>query len=160
MTVREYNTCVHTYADRIYRFILKSIRNEEAAGDIMQDTWEKVWLKVSEVPYEKARAYLFSTAYHTLIDYIRKNSRYTEMPEEQMESTYSTEYTGIREVLDQALNSLPEAQKTALLLRDYEGYSYKEIGEISGQSEAQVKINIYRARKALKKYIGTPEVLI
>jgi DNA-directed RNA polymerase specialized sigma24 family protein len=47
-----------------------------------------------------------------------------------------------------------------VLLRDYEGYSYKEIGEITGQTEAQVKINIYRGRLALKSYIGKIETVL
>jgi RNA polymerase sigma-70 factor (ECF subfamily) len=42
-------------------------------------------------------------------------------------------------------------------LRDYEGYSYEEIGEITGLNESQVKVYIYRARLALKQYIGSLE---
>jgi RNA polymerase sigma-70 factor (ECF subfamily) len=45
-------------------------------------------------------------------------------------------------------------------LRDYEGYSYQEIAEISGLSEDQVKVYIFRARKFLKAYIGKVEILI
>lgn len=46
------------------------------------------------------------------------------------------------------------------MLRDYEGYSYQEIGEITGLSESQVKVYIYRARVFLRKYIGKMEVVI
>jgi len=55
---------------------------------------------------------------------------------------------------------LPELQRMVLLLRDYEGYSYKEIGEMASLSESQVKVYIYRARVFLKKYIGKIEVLV
>jgi RNA polymerase sigma-70 factor (ECF subfamily) len=48
---------------------------------------------------------------------------------------------------------LPPDQQSALLLRDYEGYSYKEISEITGLNEAQVKVYIYRARVFLKNYL-------
>ena len=58
------------------------------------------------------------------------------------------------------LHDLPENQKSLVLLRDYEGYSYREIGEITGMTEAQVKINIYRGRVALKNYIGKIETVI
>ena len=68
-------------------------------------------------------------------------------------------YTDLNEILHEALERLPEQQKTAVMLRDYEGYSYKEIGEITGLSEAQVKINIYRGRLALKNYIGKIETV-
>jgi RNA polymerase sigma-70 factor (ECF subfamily) len=46
------------------------------------------------------------------------------------------------------------------MLRDYEGYSYKEIGEITGLNEAQVKINIYMGRVALKNFIGKIETVL
>jgi RNA polymerase sigma-70 factor (ECF subfamily) len=55
---------------------------------------------------------------------------------------------------------LPEIQKSVILLRDYEGYSYEEIGNIAGLNESQVKVYIYRARLFLKEYIGTMERVI
>ena len=70
------------------------------------------------------------------------------------------QYSDLNEILHEALERLPEYQKTPVMLRDYEGYSYKEIGEITGLSEAQVKINIYRGRIALKNYIGRIETVI
>ena len=55
---------------------------------------------------------------------------------------------------------LPEIQRIVLTLRDYEGYSYQEIGEMTTLSESQVKVYIYRARVFLKNYIGKLEVLV
>jgi RNA polymerase sigma factor (sigma-70 family) len=71
-----------------------------------------------------------------------------------------SQYNDLNEILHTAIGRLPEQQKTSILLRDYEGYSYKEIGEITGQTEAQVKINIYRGRLALKSYIGKIETVL
>lgn len=71
-----------------------------------------------------------------------------------------TQYSDLNEILHLALERLPENQKSLVLLRDYEGYSYREIGEITGMTEAQVKINIYRGRVALKNYIGKIETVI
>ena len=59
-----------------------------------------------------------------------------------------------------ALNLLPEIQKAVITLRDYEGYSYEEIGKITDLNESQVKVYIYRARLFLKQYIGSPERVI
>jgi len=73
---------------------------------------------------------------------------------------HDSQYSDLNEILHEALDRLPGQQKTTVMLRDYEGYSYKEIGEITGLSEAQVKINIYRGRLALKSYIGKIETLI
>jgi RNA polymerase sigma-70 factor (ECF subfamily) len=61
----------------------------------------------------------------------------------------------LKEVLRDALDKLPEIQKSVIMLRDYEGYDYKEIGEITNLSESQVKVYIYRGRVALKEYIGS-----
>lgn len=75
MTVTEYNQCVEKYSDALYRFILKNIKDKDKASDIVQESFEKLWRKVSEVAFEKSKSYLFSTAYHTMIDGIRKNKR-------------------------------------------------------------------------------------
>jgi RNA polymerase sigma-70 factor (ECF subfamily) len=74
-------------------------------------------------------------------------------------TTYEN-YSDLKEVLDIALQQLPDIQKSVVLLRDYEGYSYKEIGGITGLSETQVKVYIYRARLFLKKYIVSPDLVV
>ena len=63
-------------------------------------------------------------------------------------------------VLDEALDRLPELQKSLILLRDYEGYSYEEIGKITGLNESQVKVYIFRGRMALKNYLISIENLV
>ena len=52
-----------------------------------------------------------------------------------------------------ALEKLPAVQRSVILLRDYEGYNYREIGEITGLSEPQVKTYIFRGRVALRNYL-------
>jgi len=161
MTVNEFNEAVDQYSDRLFRFVVKSIKDSHKAEDIVQDSYEKLWKNVDNVNAEKVRSYLFTTAYHTMIDRIRKEKRsaYSEdllLPEE----SHGNNYSDLSEVLKEAVNRLPEIQRMVLLLRDYEGYSYKEIGEMANLSEAQVKVYIYRARVFLKKYIGKIEVVI
>ncbi|MCD4833586.1 MAG: RNA polymerase sigma factor [Bacteroidales bacterium] len=161
MTVEEYNKSVDLYSDGIFRFILKNIKDEDEAKDIVQDTYEKLWIRASDVSFNKVKSYLFSTAYHTMIDKIRKNKRVTNLSDEIDDlGTYTDTYNGLSEVLDQALRQLSEVQRSVILLRDYEGYAYNEIAEITDLSESQVKVYIYRGRLALKKYIGSIEVLI
>ncbi len=161
MTVREYNRSVEDHADHIYRFLLGSIRQKELAEDIVQDTYEKLWMKRENVSYEKVKTYLFTTAYHTMIDRLRKEKRIVSMEEAAGgEGSAEMGSPDLNDVLHEALDRLPPDQKAVVLLRDYEGYSYREIGEITGQSESQVKINIFRGRRFLKNYIGSMEVLI
>ena len=161
MTVREYNNAVDEFADPVYRFIRGNLKDNDRANDIVQDTFEKLWLHVAEIEYKVVRAWLFSTAYHNMIDLIRHEKRMTSIETENIaEGMHESHYSDLNEVLHHALGRLPEQQRTSVLLRDYEGYSYKEIGDITGQSEAQVKINIYRARLALRSFIGKIETVI
>lgn len=161
MTTIEYNNCVDLYADGIYRFILKNIRDEDKAKDVVQDTFLKLWEKVAGVSYEKVKSYLFTTAYHTMIDGIRKDSRQTELTEAASNLHFcDNKYSDLKKILNEALTLLPEIQRSVIMLRDYEGYSYKEIGEILELSESQVKVYIFRARSFLKNYIGTLDKVI
>jgi RNA polymerase sigma factor (sigma-70 family) len=154
MTRSEYNRCVDEFADGIFRFVLKNLRDEDKARDVVQETFTKVWIKVDDVSYEKSKSYLFTTAYHTMIDMIRKDERQTRFDEKHLSGVVSyNSYSDLGLVLDEALGQLPEIQRTVILLRDYEGYAYNEIGEITGLTEAQVKVYIFRARQLLKKYI-------
>jgi len=66
----------------------------------------------------------------------------------------------VQQVLNEALEKLPAIQKTVLLLRDYEGYNYAEIAEITDLTESQVKVYIFRARKGLKEYIKRLDLVI
>ena len=158
MNVNDYNCCVDEYADAVYRFILKNIRDEEKAKDIIQDSFEKMWVRHSEIEAEKARSYLFTTAYHTMIDMTRRDRKHSGMDEEEMvQVSVNHSYSDLKEVIDEALTRLPEVQRLVLMLRDYEGYAYDEIGDICKLSESQVKVYIFRARMTLKKYIGTLE---
>jgi RNA polymerase sigma factor (sigma-70 family) len=161
MTVKEYNRSVEEFADSVYRFIRGNLKDNERANDIVQDSYERLWLHVSELEYPVVKSWLFSTAYRIMIDIIRREKRITNleiMPEK--EAIEDSQYNDLNEILNKALDLLPENQKTSVMLRDYEGYSYKEIGDITGLTEAQVKINIYRGRVALKNYIGKIETVL
>lgn len=161
MTVEEYNKAVDTYADKLYRFVLKNLKDTHMSNDIVQETYEKLWVKLETVSSLKVKTYLFTSAYHTMIDYIRKEKRYGGGdPEAFMEPSHSNHYSDLDEVLERAVDNLPEDQKSVVMLRDYEGYSYREIAEITNLSESQVKVYIYRARIYLKNYIGSLEQVI
>ena len=161
MTVEEFNTTVDLYADNLYRFILSNIKDAEKARDIVQDTYEKLWMKVSDVPSTNAKSYMFSTGYRTMLDLIKREKKQGDMSEVRMNTLQSNnKYSDLKEILNDAVSKLPEIQRTVVLLRDYEGYNYAEIGEITGLKESQVKVYIFRARGFLKEYIGKMENVI
>ncbi len=161
MTIEEYNKSVADYSDSIYRFILKNVRDTDKSKDIVQDTYERLWVRIENVNYSKVKSYLFTTAYHALIDQVRKDKKQTYFDDINPQNySHDKQYSDINEILHEAIERLPEDQRSVILLRDYEGYSYKEISDITGLSEPQVKVYIYRGRLFLKKYIGKIEVLL
>jgi len=161
MTVEEFNATVDLHADGLYRFILNNIKDSEKARDIVQDSFEKMWLKIDEIRNETSKSYLFTIAYRTMLDAIKKDKKKGDLSEANLRTLgHNKQYSDLKEILKNALSTLPEIQRTVVLLRDYEGYSYEEIGEITGLNEPQVKTYIFRARGALKKYIGVIENVI
>lgn len=161
MTEREYNECVKLYADNVYRFILKNLRNEEDAKDMVQSAFEKMWVNRTQVENEKSRSFLFTVAYNNMIDHIRKNKRIL-LKDEFGETARGSADQGenIKRVLEKALNKLSETQRSLVMLKDYEGYNYAEIGEITGLNESQVKVYLHRARLQLREYIVKVENVI
>ena len=159
MTEKEYNQCVSQYADNVYRFIVKNLRHEEDARDIVQTAFEKLWRNREVVEAEKSKSYLFTVAYNQMIDHIRKVKRihlkdeFSENSRVQNPSTNSN----LKKTLMEALNRLNETQKSLVMLKDYEGYSYEEIGRIMGLNESQVKVYLHRARLLLREYLVSPE---
>ena len=154
MTEKDYNECVTLYADNVYRFILKNIKNEEDAKDIVQTSFEKMWVHRATVENNTSKSFLFTVAYNAMIDFIRKNKRivlkedFNEIAQGSTNQAYNT-----KRILQEALSTLNQRDKSLVMLKDYEGYSYAEIGEITGLNESQVKVYLHRARLQLKEYI-------
>jgi RNA polymerase sigma-70 factor (ECF subfamily) len=93
-----------------------------------------------------------------MIDHIRKDKRLTELEDHHEEMySYTDEYHGLDELLENGLAQLPAIQKSVVLLRDYEGYSYEEIAEITGLNLGQVKVYIHRARISLRQFVEKME---
>ncbi len=155
MTTAEYNECVERHSDHVFRFLLKSLRDSESARDIVQESFLRMWENRGAVVAGKEKSYLFTVAYRLLVDHVRRNERQAGSdPLNRISGGGTTEYNNLDQVLDDALATLPEVQRSVVLLRDYEGYSYQEIGRQTGLSEAQVKVYIFRARCQLKEKIG------
>ena len=161
MTEREYNQCVTEYADNVYRFIVKNLRHEEDARDVVQSTFEKMWIHREEIDATKSKSYLFTVAYRQMIDHIRKVKR-IQLKDEFNEGlkVQNKPANNLKKILDEALARLSETQRTLVLLKDYEGYSYEEIGRITNLSESQVKVYLHRARVQLKEYLVKIENVI
>ena len=158
MTEKEYNECVSLFADNVYRFIFKNLGHKEDAKDVVQTAFEKLWINREQVDNNRSKSFLFTVAYHQMIDHIRKSKRISLKEEHNIESgiTYQRN-NNIKKILDEALQKLGETQRSLVLLKDYEGYSYDEIGKITGLSQSQVKVYLHRARLQLKNYLVKAE---
>ena len=161
MTEKEYNECVGLYADNVYRFIVKNLRHEDDAKDVVQSAFEKLWINREKVKHERSKSYLFTVAYNQMIDLIRKNKRVT-LKDDFSSSTGTTHQPppNVKKILNEALYKLSETQRSLVLLKDYEGYSYDEIAVITSLSLSQVKVYLHRARIQLKSYLVKPENVI
>src|SRR6185436_14990451 len=107
MTKREYNECVNTYADNVYRFIVKNLRHEEDARDVVQTAFEKMWRNREEVDASRSKSYLFTVAYHQMIDHIRKVKR-VQLKEDFSENAMVSDKpnNNLKKVLEEALSRL------------------------------------------------------
>jgi RNA polymerase sigma factor (sigma-70 family) len=161
VTLSDYNAAVDAHSDGIYRFALKHLRDQDLAKDVVQESFTRLWLKVDEVDATKAKSYLFTTAHHIMVDEVRKGSRSTRMEDHHADMRSTVQHQpDLKEVLEAGLATLPAIQRSVVLLRDLEGYTYDEIAELTGLNLSQVKVYIYRGRTALKEYIGQLETVL
>ena len=145
----------------LYRLALRITLRHEDAEDIVQDTLIKVWNKRDEwQDIESIEAYSLTVCRNLALDRIKRKDRQNESLDDiqldQSASAVTNPYEQMLqkdriELVKRIVNALPEKQRTCMQLRDFEGKTYKEIAAIMDISEDQVKINIFRARQAVKQ---------
>jgi RNA polymerase sigma-70 factor (ECF subfamily) len=89
-----------------------------------------------------------------MIDHIRKSKRIVlkdDFRDTALGSNNQQQNT--KRILNEALNRLNERDRSLVMLKDYEGYNYAEIGEITNLNESQVKVYLHRARLQLREYL-------
>ncbi len=153
MTTAEYNECVTLYADGVYRFVLKNLRDTDDSKDIVQEAFARLWERRKDVDGSKAKSYIFTAAYHLIVDKSRKIHETPLMESHDAFQTVFRQYSDTKEVLEAAVAKLPTDQRSVIMLRDYEGYSYDEIAEITGMTLSQVKVYIFRGRTFLRRQL-------
>lgn len=155
MKRKEYNIVVKEQAGNLYGYAIRFLRNEDDAKDIVQDVFEKLWLNRSKVEFGKAKSWMFTTAHNAMINFSTRKGR-VKLSDEMAEYDSGKTQTNLFEshqVVDRAVSILPPIQKSVILLRDLEGYSYKEIADILDLTDSQVKVYLFRARKKIKKQL-------
>ena len=159
MDIYSYNACVQQWADALFRFAYKCTGHEEDARDVVQGAFEVLWQKRGDVQEEKAKAFLFQVTYRQSVDNYRKKGKIVYKEAERTDAAYP-QNPDLKKILDKALSQLDEQSRALVLLKDYEGYRYEEIAQITGLNESQVKVYLHRARKVLKAYLVNVENII
>lgn len=146
--------------DMLYRLALRITLKHEEAQDIVQDTLMRVWSKRDELgSIGSIEAYCLTICRNLALDRLKAKANQTESIDsiqidtpDQGGSPYEQMLQRDRiELVRRMVNSLPEKQRSCMQLRDFEGRTYKEIAQILNISEDQVKVNIFRARQAIKQ---------
>ena len=134
--------------DKIFRLALRITLNRAEAEDIVQDVLMRVWDRRGEL------ADVASIEAYSLQRKENSNASLDDAPPTEADEATPDERMIRSERLDnikRLFDRLPIPQRAAMQLRDVEGKSYKEISLITGQTEEQVKVNIFRARQYIRK---------
>ena len=146
--------------DMLYRLALRITQKHEEAQDIVQDTLIKVWNKRDDwESIDSIEAFSLIVCRNLALDRMKvKSSKNESLDNSHLDTpdVSKTPYEQMQlkdriELVKKMVDALPEKQRSCMQLRDFEGKSYKEISSILGISEDQVKVNIFRARQAIKQ---------
>ena len=134
--------------NKLFRLALRITLKREEAEDIVQETLLKVWKCMNEgKDIDNIEAFAMTACRNMAIDANEKKEKQNiSLDEVLMEAENE-------HIVTTTINSLPEKQRTAIQLREIEGKTYKEIALIMELTEADVKVNIFRARKRIKEIL-------
>ncbi|AXT53285.1 RNA polymerase sigma factor [Aquimarina sp. BL5] len=170
--VNTFSSLVERYQSLVYTIVFRMVRNKEEAEEIAQDTFIKAYKSLSKYRGEaKFSTWLYTIAYRKSLDAIKKNKRFvaTELIEEVSEGEVGVVNDALsylqdierKEIISNSILKLPEEESAIITLYYFEEKSIKEIKEIVGLTEDNIKIKLYRSRKKLYsilKYHISPEI--
>lgn len=140
------------------RFAIWHCGDTMRGEDAMQEAFAELWQKRDRVEVAQGLGFLLTVARRYLVDCFRHDAVASRVHEElsyQDEADSSAEQSLLlADALQQALQRLPEVQRSILQLRDAEGYSYKEIAAMLQLSQQQVEVYLFRARVAMRKMLA------
>jgi len=159
MTKEDFIMCAKLFTPNLLRFSKRVAGNALETDDIVQECFEVLWKNREKVEIKSAKSYLFSVAHKKIIDSFRADSRFENYDDALHELLSAPDQTDTQQLVQLAINQIAPIYKELLTLRDLECYSYKEIEEITHLTEAQVKVYLFRARKAIKEKILQLEIV-
>ncbi len=168
---RSYQRLYEKYSGKVYGFARRFLGDEQHAEDVTQEVFLRVFRKLSTFRGDsRFSTWLFRVSLNSCKNKRRSLERDQRFdPERFQRSRPGEEVSPERHIacralqgrIDEAMGKLTESQRSVLLLKAVEELSYREIGEIFGESENQVRGKLYRARKAFRSALaeleGCPE---
>jgi len=158
MTTEEFKTELLPKKDKLFRLAIFLLKNREEAEDTIQEVFLKLWdIRNSLSKYKNMEAVMMTMTRNKCLDKLKtKREKYISLNEQinKQPSISPMEQSVQQDMVvrvKEFMSRLPEQQKTILHLRDVEGYEYKEIGEITGFELNYIRVNLSRARKAIKE---------
>ncbi len=160
MNLEAFQNRVLPAKNKLFRFALRFLGNEEEAKDVVQEVFIKVWNGRDQMDQvQNWEAWCMRIAKNLSLDRIRMMNRKQTQPIEDsfdvrldtMTPHESTEAHESMQKITELISSLPEKQRQIIHLRDVEGYSYNEICDILELDMNQVKVNLFRARNAVRE---------
>ena len=160
--IRAFDEIVYTYKNGLIAFISRYVKDIEIAEDISQEVFVDIYINKEKYNFKfSLKTYLYTIGKYKAIDYIKKMKNYEIIEDLEIVNEKNTEdeillYESYMNVVN-TLKKLKKNYEIAIYLADIENLSYKEIAKITNSTIPQVKVTIYRARKALKKIIEKEE---
>ncbi len=142
--------------NKLYRMAYLWVKDREVANDVLQSVFEKAWIKRSELQkMENPAGWMMRSVKNESLQHFRMSKRFESLgdrdPEEESREVTDTE-DAIQRVF-YFMETLPEKQQEIFQLREVEGLAYEEIAAYLELSMDQVKVNLFRARKALREHL-------
>ena len=158
MTRKEYNDNIQQWSGHVLRYAVWHCGDDMRGEDAMQEAFAELWQKRDRVEVAQGLGFLLTVVRRYLIDCYR-HDEVTHRVHDELRHREEADHTMERsmmlgDALQQALQKLPEVQRDILLLRDAEGYSYKEIAAMLQLSQQKVEVYLFRARVAMRKMLA------
>jgi RNA polymerase sigma-70 factor (ECF subfamily) len=164
MKSMRFQAIIRKHKDWIYTYALYFLGNENDAKDVTQEVLLKVWQNITRIKTGATRTWITKTTRNLCIDYVRRNrtiQRHFEPITDDIAELVSdknpdsdpletTHITIVAEHIQNALEYLPDIQKSAVIMRDVQDMSYREISKILDLPLNTTKVYIMRGRQALR----------
>ncbi len=153
-----YSTIYNANSKTLYNYIYYKFGNAEKANDAIQEAFIKLWENCQKVAPEKAKSFLYTVANNTYLNVLKAEKVRLKYATNQKDVSHESpeflmEEKEYQQKLDDALNALPENQRTTFLLNRIDGKKYAEIAEMEGVSVKAIEKRMHLALKELRSKI-------